>query len=60
MILTSFDPQFFGHFPPRAEAHSLGPATAGCLLEVSYTALENAGQPPFDLRGTRPGVFIWL
>ncbi|WP_299486085.1 type I polyketide synthase [Acaryochloris sp. IP29b_bin.137] len=55
--VDQFDPQFFG-ISPR-EAHSLDPQQR-LLLEVSHNALENAGIPAFDQKGSATGVFVGL
>ncbi|MEO1590397.1 MAG: SDR family NAD(P)-dependent oxidoreductase [Cyanobacteria bacterium J06632_22] len=52
-----FDPQFFG-ISPR-EACSLDPQQR-LLLEVTYQALEDAGIPAFDQKGSATGVFVGL
>ncbi|KAG8164134.1 hypothetical protein KVR01_006052 [Diaporthe batatas] len=53
--IAKFDARFFG-VPPK-EAHAMDPQQR-ILLQTTYEALENAGMPLEDIRGSKTAVYI--
>lgn len=53
--ISKFDARFF-QVPPK-EAHAMDPQQR-ILLQTTYEALENAGMPLEDIRGSNTAVFI--